>query len=81
MTTNFSPRRWRLNHRVNLSKAMLRDSDMSLADIAGECGFSEQSHFNHVFTRLVGVSPGVWRKTWQHSGDQMFSQPSLTERA
>jgi AraC family transcriptional regulator len=35
----------------------------SLADIALEAGFSDQSHCTRVFRRLVGVSPGELRHT------------------
>jgi hypothetical protein len=26
------------------------------------CGFADQSHLTRVFTRMVGVSPGAWRR-------------------
>ena len=30
--------------------------------MALECGFSDQSHFTRVFSRIVGTSPGTWRR-------------------
>ena len=30
--------------------------------IALACGFADQSHLTRVFTRIVGVSPGAWRR-------------------
>jgi AraC family transcriptional regulator len=35
---------------------------LPLAEIALDCGFSEQSHFTRTFTRMVGTSPGEWRR-------------------
>lgn len=47
----------RLEHAMNL----LRRSDLSLADISAECGFSDQSHFARIFARNVGLAPRAWR--------------------
>ena len=33
-----------------------------LHEIAKACGFADQSHFAHIFTHRVGLSPGAWRK-------------------
>jgi AraC family transcriptional regulator len=35
---------------------------LSLSDVALTCGFANQSHLTRVFTRMVGVSPGAWRR-------------------
>jgi len=60
-TLGMCPRRWQAHARVERAKAMLESSTRMMIDIAGECGFTEQSHFNHTFTRLVGCNPGAWR--------------------
>jgi AraC family transcriptional regulator len=56
------PHRWLLDRRITRARELLRDTDLSLADIALGCGFAEQSHFTRVFTRLVGMPPGAWRR-------------------
>lgn len=56
------PHRWVLVQRVLRAKALLRESDRGLSDIACACGFADQSHFTRVFTRIVGLSPGAWRR-------------------
>lgn len=48
--------------RIDRAKTLLADPRRPLAEIAIDCGFSEQSHFTKVFTRLAGVSPGAWRR-------------------
>jgi len=35
---------------------------LSLSHIALECGFANQSHFTRVFTSIVGLPPGAWRR-------------------
>ena len=48
--------------RVEHALTRLRASDVNLAELAIECGFSDQSHFNRVFKRLTGSSPGEFRR-------------------
>ena len=38
---------------------------LPLAEIAISAGFANQSHFTRVFSTLVGVSPGAWRREVQ----------------
>lgn len=59
------PHQWLLLQRILRAKSLLRDPLRSLADIASACGFADQSHFTRVFTRIVGASPGSWRKQVQ----------------
>lgn len=40
---------------------LLRDREFSLADIAAECGFADQSHFTRVFRRMTGTTPARFR--------------------
>ncbi len=62
-STGLPPHRWLLERRVNHSKQMLLGSQQrSLAEIALECGFSDQSHFTRTFARVAGTTPGAWRR-------------------
>src|SRR5262245_19531835 len=61
-STGIPPHRWRLNQRVERAKEMLRDPTLSLADVALACGFGDQSHFTRMFTAVVHLSPGLWRR-------------------
>lgn len=56
------PQQWRLAARIERAKSMMLDTSYSLTDIAIECGFAEQSHFNHTFFNRVGSCPSTWRK-------------------
>jgi AraC family transcriptional regulator len=57
-----APHNWLLTRRVEAAKEKLRDDRLSLLDVALVCGFADQSHLTRVFTRIVGVSPGAWRR-------------------
>jgi AraC-like DNA-binding protein len=49
-------------YRVDQAKRLLRRTTHSLADIAGEAGFSDQSYFTKVFQRYTGMTPGDYRR-------------------
>jgi len=57
-----APQNWLLTRRVDAAKEKLRDGRLSLLNVALDCGFADQSHLTRVFTRMVGVSPGAWRR-------------------
>jgi AraC family transcriptional regulator len=61
-TLGVAPHNWLIEQRIVLSKERLRDERLSLTDVAAECGFCDQSHFTHHFTRIVGMSPCAWRR-------------------
>ena len=47
----------------NLSvRRLLHCTQLPLAHVAQDCGFSSQGHFTTTFTREVGISPGAFRK-------------------
>ncbi|HKB69532.1 MAG TPA: AraC family transcriptional regulator [Thermoanaerobaculia bacterium] len=47
--------------RVEHSKTLLR-SARPLAEVAGETGFADQSHFTRTFHRLTGTTPAAYRR-------------------
>ena len=61
-TVGVAPHNWLLMHRVEVAKEKLRNSRLSLLEVALACGFADQSHLTRVFTGMVGVSPGAWRR-------------------
>ena len=60
--------------RVELAAELLLSSDMSLAEVAGSCGFDDQSWFSKVFKLHTGMSPGRYRKAggqWETEADEI----------
>ncbi|MBZ5763754.1 AraC family transcriptional regulator [Rhizobium sp. VS19-DR104.2] len=50
--------------RVERAKHSLRDSTLSVTEIALSCGFSSASHFANVFRKEVGTTPLDYRAAW-----------------
>ncbi|NBA84170.1 helix-turn-helix domain-containing protein [Emticicia sp. CRIBPO] len=50
------------NIKIQRSLAMLSDKELSLTDIALECGFSDQSHFIRCFKASNHINPSHYRK-------------------
>jgi AraC family transcriptional regulator len=59
-----SPRRDALNARLAVAAKMLTTSKASIAAVAAECGYFDQSHFCRQFRRLTGVAPSTYRKVF-----------------
>jgi YesN/AraC family two-component response regulator len=49
--------------RVQHSKDLLVRTAIPIAEIATRVGFSDQSHFTKVFTRVTGTSPARFRRS------------------
>ncbi|WP_460156326.1 helix-turn-helix domain-containing protein [Pseudomonas sp. S2_H10] len=60
-STGRSPQDWIRQQRVTLAKQLIQYTDMSLTQISLECGFCDQAHFCHIFTRSEGINPFAWR--------------------
>jgi AraC-like DNA-binding protein len=63
LATGMPPHRWLRQFRVARAQELLFGSPLSLAQIAYDCGFSDQSHFTRVFATAVGITPGAWRRS------------------
>lgn len=61
-TTGEGPLQWQLSRRISSVKAMLRDTDLPLADIAYRCGYTDQSHLTKSFKQAVGLPPAEWKR-------------------
>jgi AraC-like DNA-binding protein len=57
-----TPHEFQTQCRVRQAKQALR-SGAGISEVALEVGFCDQSHLNRHFKRLVGVSPGQYRKS------------------
>jgi AraC family transcriptional regulator len=57
------PHRWLMERRIDAVKTLLLTSRLTLAEVASQCGFADQSALNRSFKRVLGESPGQWRKS------------------
>lgn len=56
------PMAYVVKRRVVLGQELMRKSRAPLSQIALACGMCDQPHFTRLFHRIVGVSPGLWRR-------------------
>jgi AraC-like DNA-binding protein len=57
-----SPHSYVMRRRVERAQGLLLATNAPLAQIAVECGMADQAHFNRLFRRFVGNTPGAWRR-------------------
>jgi AraC family transcriptional regulator len=59
-----SPHQFVIARRVERARLLLEgESESPLAEVAADVGFCDQSQFTHHFKRLVGVTPGQFRRS------------------
>nr|WP_314533231.1 AraC family transcriptional regulator [uncultured Pseudomonas sp.] len=60
-STGLSPQDWIRQQRLARAKQLIQTTDLTLTQISLECGFCDQAHFCHIFTRSEGINPFAWR--------------------
>ncbi len=55
------PHRYLLTRRIERAKALLRDTDLSITEIAFQTGWSSLGTFGRTFRDITGESPGAIR--------------------
>ena len=60
-STGLSPQDWIRHQRIARAKQLIQDTELTLTQISLECGFCDQAHFCHIFTRSEGINPFAWR--------------------
>jgi AraC family transcriptional regulator len=57
-----STHQWLIRRRIEHAQGLLRQTTTPIADIAFQSGFGDQAAFTRTFRRIIGVSPGRWRR-------------------
>ncbi len=57
-----TPKEYILQQKIEHAKKILTNSSRSLSDIAALMKFYDVHHFCNCFRRIVGISPGIYRK-------------------
>lgn len=58
-----SPSTYIQERRIAVAAERLRTTNDPLDSVAASVGFANRFHFTRVFTRVLGVAPGAWRRT------------------
>lgn len=61
-TFGVAPYRFVTYRRLERARRLLKSTDVSLAEVAAACGFTDQPHFTSMFGRAFGVTPGRYRQ-------------------
>ncbi len=60
--TGQTPHEWLTKIRLNKAKEYLTSEELTITEIAEECGFKSDSHFKILFKKITGLTPGAYRK-------------------
>ena len=56
------PHQYLIGLRICKAQRMLEESDISIAEIAYDCGFANQEHLTRLFRRQCGTTPAAYRR-------------------
>lgn len=48
--------------RINKSIYLLKNSNINISEIAGNCGFANPGYYTKIFKRFLGITPTVYRE-------------------
>ncbi len=60
--TSLTPYQYVISRRIRRAQILLGDRQFDYSSIAVVCGFASQAHFASTFKRVVGVTPGEYRR-------------------
>jgi AraC family transcriptional regulator len=56
-SVGIAPHQYLIRQRVERAKQLLQQHDLSIADVALQCGFANQGHLSYHFKRLLNATP------------------------
>lgn len=57
------PYAWVMSRRLSRARHLLAETALPIKEIAAICGFTDQAHLTRLFSRELGTTPAVYRKT------------------
>lgn len=63
--TGFSPMQYVTRRRIGEAQNLLINTQLSITEIAVNVGYNNSNYFQNVFKKIVGYTPGSYRKRWQ----------------
>jgi transcriptional regulator GlxA family with amidase domain len=75
------PHRYLLTRRIERAMALLRDTDLSITEIAFQTGWGSLGTFGRIFRDVAGESPGAIRALGSTTTDELSRVPACVLRA
>ena len=75
------PHRYLLTRRIERAKALLRDTDMAITEIAFQTGWNSLGTFGRTFHDITGESPGAIRASERAASYDLEGVPACFLRA
>lgn len=69
------PHRYLLTRRIERAIALLRDSELSITDIALQTGWRSLGTFGRIFRDITGVAPGIMRRQSRAAASELERVP------
>ncbi|MEQ7006794.1 helix-turn-helix domain-containing protein [Actinopolymorpha sp. B17G11] len=76
--TGTTPNRWLSTQRVLHARHLLEESELTIEEVATQCGFGSAALLRHHFHRTIGVAPNDYRRTF---GRARTAPPEAMDRA
>jgi transcriptional regulator GlxA family with amidase domain len=70
------PHRYLLTRRIERATALLRDTDLSITEIAFQTGWGSLGTFGRTFRDVTGESPGAIRARWRAAARELGRVPA-----
>lgn len=62
--TGFSVIRYLIRRRIGEAQSLLINTRCSVTEIAGLVGYDNANYFSTLFSRMIGISPSLYRTSW-----------------
>jgi AraC-like DNA-binding protein len=63
---NMSPQEYIFNYRMNQASVFLKNSSLSISEIANKVGYDDAFNFSKSFKKLYGINPTKYRNVIEH---------------
>lgn len=63
--TGFSPMQYVTRRRIGEAQNLLINTKLSITEVSASVGYNNSNYFSNVFRKMVGFTPGDYRKRWQ----------------
>ena len=61
----YSPMQYIIHRRIGEAQNLLITTDLTITEIALQCGYNNSNYFQVVFNTMSGMPPGKYRKAWR----------------